>query len=148
MLRLSIKIIIPLTIISFTVFTKYWYALPVDAPDTIFTGFPLAYSCPGWHTSMSLQIFIKEFIVDILTYFTFWFVLLYLVNQFLIKIKTYKWLTIILWTTSVLIIGYGTLLAFNKDNLFYVKRPFEMQVLKTEYKFIWQKFEQTGAFRK
>lgn len=138
MKSLTYKLVIPLTVVSFATFTKWWYAQPVDAPDTMFVGFPFAYSCPGWHTSLSLQIFVTEFMVDLLIYFLFWFVLLFCIDSFLIKIKTYKWLTIGLWTVSGLIIAFGTLLVTNKDNLFYIKRPFEMQVLKTGYEFIWQ----------
>lgn len=34
MKSLIFKIVIPLTIVSFATFTKWWYASPVDAPDT------------------------------------------------------------------------------------------------------------------
>jgi hypothetical protein len=81
--------VLPLTVISFGTITKWWYALPVDAPDTMFTGFPFAYACPGWHTSMSLQIFVTEFIIDFLTYFLLWFVLIFCIDHFVTKVKTY-----------------------------------------------------------
>lgn len=36
MKQLIIKVIIPLTIISFTTFTKWWYVLPIDGTDQLF----------------------------------------------------------------------------------------------------------------
>lgn len=139
MKSLILKAVMPLTVISFATITKWWYALPIDAPDTLFTGFPLAYTCPGWHTSLSLQLFITEFIVDILSYFLFWLVLLLFIDHFLIKIRPYKWLTIGLWFLSVFITVFGIISATNKENLFYIKRPFDMQILETGYTFTWQK---------
>jgi hypothetical protein len=142
-----LKIVLPLTVISFGAFTKWWYALPVDAPDTMFTGFPLAYSCPGWHTSLSLQIFVIELIIDILFYFLIWFILIFCIDRFLTKIKTFTLLTIGLWTVSGLFIAFGALLVTNKDNIFYIKRPFDMQVLETGYEFIWQHTERPDYYK-
>ena len=67
----AVTLILPLSIISLTIFTKWWYILPVDAPDSMMYGFPIPYSCNGWHTSLSYQIFIFEFIVDLLIHFAF-----------------------------------------------------------------------------
>ncbi len=67
-------ILIPVTIISFAVFTKWWFTVPVDAPDTMYWGFPFAFVGEGWHTSMSLQIFVMELIADLIFYFLFWYV--------------------------------------------------------------------------
>ena len=65
------KFILLLTIISFLVFDKWWYALVTDGTDEIFYGFPLPYTCPGFHTSMSKQFFLMEFVIDFVTYFIF-----------------------------------------------------------------------------
>lgn len=147
MKQLTFKLIIPLTVISFAAFTKWWYTLPVDAPGTMFRGFPLAYSCPGWHTSLSLQIFLTEFTIDLLAYFLFWFVLIFCINRYLTKVKTFKLVTIALWTISGLTISFGTLMASNEDNLFYIKRPFDMRVLETGYEFIWQNTERPDYYK-
>lgn len=138
---LTFKIVIPVTIISFATFTKWWYALPVDAPDTMFTGFPFPFVCNGWHTSLSLQIFMTELIIDLLAYFLFWLILIFVVNRFLTKIKPNKLLSICLWALSGFIIGFAILLAANRDNLFYVKRPFNIEVMKTGYQFGWQQIQ-------
>ena len=146
MKKLIFKIIVPFTIISFATFSKWWYALPVDAPDTMFTGFPLAYTCQGWHTSMSLQIFITELLVDILIYFLFWFIIIFCVDQYLKKIKTNTIVTICLWTISGFFITFGLLFASNSDNIFYIKRPFEIKILETGYEFIWQHTERPDYY--
>src|SRR5688572_13924975 len=129
MKRLTLKIVIPLTIISFSTITKWWYALPIDAPDTMFTGFPLPFACEGWHASLSLQIFMAEFLIDLLTYFLFWFVLFFCIDRFAIKIKTHKIVATCLWVFAGLFAAFWILAASNKDNLFYAKRPFEMKVM-------------------
>jgi len=147
MKRLTLTIVIPLTIISFSAITKWWYALPTDAPDTMFTGFPLAFVCEGWHTSLSLQVFMTEFLMDLLIYFLFWFVLFFCIDRFLTKIKTNKIVTTSLWTFAGLIVVFWTLTASNKDNLFYIKRPFEMKVIKTGYKLVWQDIERPDYYK-
>ncbi len=124
-----------------TAFTKWWYVFPVDAPDTKMKGFPLPFVCPGWHTSMSLQIFLVEFFIDLITYFAFWFVLVYGINRFLIRIKIHKIFTILLLTTSGLLTVVALLIAVDSTNVFYAKRPFEIQVLEVGYEFIWQDIE-------
>ena len=147
MKHLTFKLVIPLTIISFASFTKWWYALPADAPDTIFTGFPFPFVCQGWHTSMSLQIFLIEFFADLLIYFLGWFILLLCVDRFAIKIKTHKIVTICLWILSVLFIAFSAIAVSNKDNLFYIKRPFDMEVKETGYKFVWQDVERPDFYK-
>ncbi len=147
MKHLTFKLVIPLTIISFASFTKWWYALPTDAPDTIFTGFPFPFVCQGWHTSMSLQIFLIEFFADLLIYFLGWFILLLSVDSFAIKIKTHKIVTICLWTICVLFIALSAIAVSNKDNLFYIKRPFDMEVKETGYKFVWQDVERPDFYK-
>ena len=112
--------------------------LPVDAPDTLFAGFPFPFVCDGWHTSMSLQIFVTEFFADLLTYFLFWFLVIFCINRFWRKINTNKIVTIVLWTLTGLVISAATLITSNPNNLFYVKRPFDIAILETGYKFGWQ----------
>lgn len=139
MKKLIWQLILPLTIISFAIFTKWWYALVVDGPDEILLGFPLPYVCSGWHTSLSLQIFILEFLVDFLTYFLFWFAMVLAFHRFIKKIYVHKWVTIIWLTVSGCILAIYVLLASNPDNIYTLKRDFEMEVMETGYKFLWQK---------
>ena len=138
MKQLTWKLVLPLTIMSFATFTKWWYVLPVDGPDTMMTGFPLPFVCPGWHTSMSLQIFLTEFMIDILVFFVFWFLTTFCINRYLKKLRVGKRLTIILLTISGLVVTGAVIIASNSDNTFRTERPWDMEVMTTDYKFIWQ----------
>lgn len=136
--ELIYKRIIPLTIISFLLVTKWWYVLPIDAPHSIMIGFPLAYSCEGWHTSMSEQYFIMEFLIDLLFYFIIWFVLIYLIDRFIIKRKLNKIGTILLFGVSGIFLILSIFIVSNPDNIFYLKRDFETETIETQPKFIWE----------
>ncbi len=138
MKQLSWKLVLPLTVISFALFTKWWYVLPVDAPDTMMAGFPLVCLSDGWHTSMSLQIFVFEFIVDLLVYFLFWFELIFLIDRYLFKLKVPNLLTIPLQALTGLIIISSMIVASMPEHIYKVKRDFDMEVMVTGYKFIWQ----------
>ena len=141
MKQLTIKLVFPLTVISFATITKWWYTLPVDAPDTLYSGFPFPFVGDGWHTSMSLQFFILEFLGDFAFYFFFWFIVVFCSNRFLTKIQTHKILTIGLWTISGLIIFCATYIASFSENEFLLKRDYEMEIMETGYKFGWQRTE-------
>ena len=134
-------IILPLTIISFATFTKWWYVLPDDAPDTMMAGFPLAFVSDGWHTSMSLQIFLFEFIVDFLIYFLFWFLLIFIIDRYLTQIKVSKILRMLLWTLSALIFTVAIIIASMPDQIIKVKRDWDMQIMTTGYKLTWKNQE-------
>jgi len=137
MKQLTWKIVIPLTVISFTVFTKWWYVLIIDAPDTMMFGFPLPYVCNGWHTSLSLQIFVAELMTDLLTYFSIWFIAVFIVHKFVMEIRAHKVVTVLLWSVAGLFSAGLILMASNPDNIFYFKKPFDIEIVKTGYKLIW-----------
>jgi hypothetical protein len=129
-----------------TIFTKWWYILPVDAPDSMMYGFPIPYSCNGWHTSLSYQIFIFEFLVDLLIHFAFWFVVAFIINRLIIKIRLHKIVVIALLSIAGLFAGGLILLASNSTNLFYLKRQFDIEILKTGYKFMWDGYSRPENF--
>ena len=136
---LSWRLVLPLTLISFVLWTKWWmvYALPVDAPDIIMVGFPLTYAGDGWHTSMSLQIFFLELFIDLLVYFLFWFAVIWTIDRFVLRIQINRTVTIVLLGITGLI-SFGLIkIAADSTNLYYVKRPYDIEVLETGYKFIW-----------
>src|SRR6478736_3232592 len=109
--QLTWRLAFPLSIILFGTITKWWYVLPVEAPDTMMIGFPLAYLSDGWHTSMSYQIFILEFLVDFLVYFLFSFLLVFLFNRYMTTIKVSQWLTGLLWVFSTIIFSTAIFIA-------------------------------------
>ncbi len=135
------KLVLPLTIISFVIFTKWWYVEVVDGPPEILTGFPLPYMCPGWHTSLSLQIFVSGLIIDFLSYFAFWSILTLIVNRFIIEIKLNKILTIFLLTVAGLLSVGMIFIGSNPDNIYTINRDFEIEILDSGYKFIWENQE-------
>lgn len=147
MKQLTFKLILPLTVISFATITKWWYVLPIDAPDTLYSGFPLPFVGDGWHTSMSLQIFILELVTDFLIYFLFWFLVLFCVNKYLSTIKTYKIVTVGLLTISGIIILGASYIASVPEHRFYFKRPYQMEIMQTGYKFIWQHTERPDYYK-
>ncbi|MCU0436662.1 MAG: hypothetical protein MUC49_02025 [Raineya sp.] len=135
---LIFRFIIPLTIISFIFFTKWWFVLPNDAPHTMLSGFPFPFVGDGWHTSLSLQFFIIEFILDFLIYFLFWYLLIFLINRFIIQIRIPKNLFIVLWSISLIFIFLSFYIVINSEPAFDIKRDWDMQILETGYKPLWK----------
>lgn len=132
------KLVFPLTIISFASITKWWFVLPVDAPDTMMTGFPLPYVCPGWHTSMSLQIFMVELVIDLVVYFSFWLACVYGINRYLMQLRIHWLLATLNLSIAGVIILAAVFIGSMENNLYFIKRPFDIEVLDTGYRFIWQ----------
>lgn len=138
MRKLIWKLVLPLTIISFVLFRKWWYVFPVDAPDSMMAGFPLPYVCDGWFTSMSNQLFVMELIIDLLIYFIFWLLLIFVINRSLVKIQVPKVLLIFLMTITALIFCGAIFIASMRENIFKLKKDFDVEVKETGYNFIWQ----------
>lgn len=136
MKQLTWRLVLPLTIISFTMFTKWWN-VEVDEYKETLKGFPLPYVCPGWHTSLSLQIFVFEFVVDIIVYFLFWFLTIMAIVKFVRPFRVPKPVVIILFVLSGLSAIAMIALAANPDNIITTTRPFEIKILKTGYRFMW-----------
>lgn len=138
MKQLSWKLVLPLTIISFSIFTKWRYVVVVDGWDMVLTGFPLPYASPGFHTSLSLQIFVLELIFDLVCYYVFWFLLIFGVNKFIKPFKLPKVLSILSLSLTgffvFILIFIGTL----PDNIFKLKRDFDYEELDSGYKITFQ----------
>ena len=147
MKQLTFKLILPLTVISFAIITKWWYALPIDAPDTLYSGFPFPFIGDGWHTSMSLQIFVLELFSDFFIYFLIWFGLVFCINKYLTKIKIHKIATVGLWTISGIIILGASYIASFPENIFHFKRTYGMEIMESGYKFVWQKTERPDYYK-
>jgi membrane-associated phospholipid phosphatase len=113
------------------------YALPVDAPDIIMVGFPLTYAGDGWHTSLSLQIFFFELAIDLLTYFSFWFIVIWAIDKFLTKIRINRFVTALLLSITALIAVTLIRIGAHETNLYYINRPYDIEVLDSGYKFYW-----------
>jgi hypothetical protein len=147
MKQLTWKLILPLTIVSFAVFTKWWYALPDDAIDTVYIGFPFPFVGDGWHTSGSLQIFVLELFADISVYFLLWFIVVFCISRVLPKIKIHKIFVTGIWTICGLILICTVLIGSFQENIFYFKRPYKMEIMETGYMFHWQRIERPNYFK-
>ncbi|WP_075344611.1 hypothetical protein [Tenacibaculum agarivorans] len=138
MKSLILKLVVPLTIITFSMFTKWWYVLPVDAPDTMMSGFPLIWISQGWHTSMSLQIFLKELLINLFIYFSVILIITYLIHKYVVQIQIPKLVTLVLTILTGIICTGAILIGTMPEHVYKSKRDFEIEVLTTGYKFIWQ----------
>ena len=147
MKQLIWKLILPLTIISFATFTKWWYALVEDGPDEIFSGFPLPFICRGWHTSLSSQIFIAELLFDFLVYFSFWFLVVLFINHFAVSFILSKVLTFLILSLTGLVLISSISIVSNTDTIYYLNRPFKIKILETGYKFIWNEQERSDFYK-
>jgi hypothetical protein len=135
MKKLIWKIVLPLTLILFSTITMWRFVLIVDGVSEILTGFPLPYICPGWHTSLSYQIFICEFIIDFLIYFAFSFLIVFLVNRYIWKIRSNKKIVIALYIISGLLIADPSFLLGLNNHTYKFKSNFDTKTLETGFKF-------------
>lgn len=145
---LVFRLVIPLTIISFFIITKWWYA-GFDGSDEFFYGFPLPYTIRGFHTSLSLQIFIKELIIDLFTYFSIWLITLFIINKTFIKIKVHKIIAFFLVLIASLITTFSIFVFSQPNNIIYWEKPknFELEIFETGYKFIWEEQFQPDYYK-
>lgn len=112
----------------------------------MYIGFPFPFVGDGWHTSFSLQYFILELIIDFLIYFLFWVIIIFIIDRYLNKINTHKFLTIGLWTISVMIIFAALFIASFSENIFHFRRAYDLEIIETGYKFIWQHTEKLNKY--
>lgn len=148
MKELTWKLALPLTVISFVLWTKWWmvYALPVDAPDIIMVGFPLTYAGEGWHTSLSWQIFFFELAIDLSVYFLFWFLVIWLVDRFVVRIYLNKIVSTVMQSVGGLFALGLIFVGSNSTNLYYLKRPYDIEVLDSGNKFFWKGYPRPDNF--
>ncbi len=121
------------------IITKWWYAIPLDAPDTLFYGFPFPFVGEGWHTSLSLQFFIIEFVIDFFMYFLVWFAFFFLANRVLRQPAILnKRFTLMNWIIAGVVILIASFITAEPNNIYYTHRPYEMEILDAGYQFVWQ----------
>ena len=59
----------------------------------------------------------------------------------------HKMVAIVLWVISGLIISGATIIASKSNSLFYAKRPFDLEIMETGYKFVWQRTERPDYYK-
>lgn len=73
-----------------------------------------------------------------LIYLIFWFLLIFCIDSFLTKIRIHKILTISLSILSGLILTGTIMIAIMPEHVYKPKRDFDINVMVTGYKFVWQ----------
>lgn len=136
-IQLILPLILPLTIILFGTVTKWSYVNVEDGPSDFLYGFPLPYMCNGWHTSLSLQIFLSELLFDFVVYFAICFVIVITIQSFFKTIKVKKFFSIGLYVLSTVIMLFYGMLFSNPNNIFETKRNFNYKETSSGYKFMW-----------
>lgn len=136
---ISVKLVLPLTIVSIFTITGWWYALPVDGVDTLYWGFPFPYVGEGWHTSGSLQFFILEGLADLLTYFLLCFALILVIQKWVPNIASSKRFIRLVWVMAGLYLLGATFVLGVSNPVFNIKRPYEWRMIDNGLVFIWQR---------
>ena len=133
--KLIINLVLPVTLIIFILFTKWWIVNVVDGTDGIMYGFPFIYKAPAFYTSMAQEYFILELIADLIIYFVVIFGMVYLINKFLFAITIRRVLSVILFVVASLLISLELLIAFMPENKFSLKRKDDIEIKQTGFKF-------------
>jgi hypothetical protein len=133
-----LRTVLPITIISMFVVTKWWFAIPVDGPDKLYWGFPFAFMGEGFHTSMSLQFFILEFLFDFAVYFTFILLLVLVFRKWFPRVKIHKSITVTTRILALILLTGFLLVAAISNPVFHIKRDYDWRLLTTGYVLIWQ----------
>lgn len=138
MKQMTINLTLPLTIISMFCITKWWFALPIDGPEKFYWGFPFPFLGEGFHTSMSLQFFVLEFLADFMLYFTVVKLLALACTKWHPTFQTPKIFTKTVWVlTFILFTGFSFIVS-TSNPIFKIKRNYDWRVIETGYIFIFQ----------
>jgi hypothetical protein len=138
MKQLTMRLIIPITLISFVAVTKWWYVLPVDARQTFYWGFPFAFVGEGWQTSGALQFFLLEGLADFSIYFAFLFLSTYTLLRMSIINQIHRLAAGVLWSIALFVLISGGIIIFNSYPTIKMKRDYDWKIINSGYKFIWQ----------
>ena len=127
MKSLIFRFVIPITLISFGVVTKWWYGYAIDAKEVFSYGFPLIYKSEGFHTSGSEQYFILELLGNLITYFFIWLIITIIIKKFW-EIKIPNRISNIFWIGfSVFIIAF-TFITIDLEDVYFSKRKFKYKI--------------------
>lgn len=118
--------------------TKWWYALPVDGPDKMYWGFPFAFMGEGFHTSMSYQFFIAEFLADFAFYFLVCALLYWVAKKGLPTLRFPSIIPHIIRSLALLLTLGFSLYVSTSNPVFRIKREYDWRLMTSGYVFLWQ----------
>ena len=133
--RLILNLVLPLTVIIFILFSKWWIVDVVDGTDGIMFGFPFIYKAPAFYTSCAYEYFSLELIADLSIYFALILVIVYLTNKFLITIKIRRIVSIILFLVMAFLISIELFIASMPENKFSLKRDYDIEIKRTGFEY-------------
>ncbi len=137
--RLIINFVLPISILLFGTITKWQYVAVIDGPNEFIYGFPFSFICSGWHTSMSLQIFVLELFMDFSLYFIICLALTIFFDRYLKQMAIPKIVKYFFYCSTLCALIIFAIVLSNSENIIKLKKDFDYEVIKCGYKFIWQK---------
>lgn len=135
---LIIRFVIPLALIFFMLFTKWW-RVETDLAVKDLYGFPLPYTAPCVDGGGCVQYFLVPLAADILVYFLIVLLFTWLIYR-IHELSIPPAIGYLLWAINVLYyipsVAYKNATARNE---FYLKREFDIfRVVHTGYFFVWE----------
>lgn len=110
----------------------------MDARQTYYWGFPFAYVGEGWHTSGALQFFLIEGLADISIYFSFWFLLTYILLHLSFIKHIHRLASRIHWSIALFVLIGGGIIIYSSYPTLALKRDDDWKIINSGYKFVWQ----------
>jgi hypothetical protein len=138
MKQLITRFVLPLSLIFFLLFTKWWQ-VETDLAVNYLYGFPLAYTAPCITGGECVQYFLLPLAIDLVVYFLIVLLFTWLIYRFH-KLAIPPAIGYLLWAINVLYyvpsVAYKNAVA---DNQFYMQREFKIfKTIHTGYLFIWE----------
>jgi hypothetical protein len=141
MKKLALRLVFPLTFISYMIFEKWWYVLVYDGPDKTVYGFPLINCSQSFASSLDLYYYVLETAINIAAFTIFWFIVVFLINKYIVLITISKLLSKISFVLLCLYVLTFTYFSMEFNTRFFFKRDFDVKIIDKGYHFIWTDFK-------
>jgi hypothetical protein len=141
MRQLTIKLALPLTVILFSLVGKWWYVQVIDGQDEVMYGFPFAYTTRGFGSSMTVQYFMLELVMDFLIYFAVILGLVFVCRKLIFQLKRQRLLTSPLMAISIVFMTFHGYRLFMRENYFDLKRDFDVIAIAQGIDWAWRKHD-------
>jgi hypothetical protein len=136
--KLIFRLVFPLTFFSYILFDKWWYVYITDGTDVYMSGFPLINCSPSITASMEWIYFITETIINMFSFFIFWYLIIYLIHRFIKPIL----ITNLIGKISLIVFGVYLMgfiySSFVFNTSFKISRDWEIKILNSGFIFSWQ----------
>lgn len=130
------SLVLGFTLLNFC--TLAWYTHPLDAKDTMMFGFPFPYLVEGWHTSMSYQYFLVEFLVDLIFYSILSFIILKILKRIEFKKSITSAIGYLCTTAFLIVFGLELFIAIQVEHVYCLKKEFNYEVIDKKVHFYWE----------